>query len=40
MKEVTSIKQEPGVLIKGQEVAFRAHQVYGKPLKLFKLERV
>lgn len=40
MKEVTSTKQEPGVLIKGREAEFRAHQVYGEPLKLFKLERV
>lgn len=40
MREVTSTKQEPGLLIKGHEAEFRAHQVYGEPLKLFKLERV
>lgn len=39
MREATSTKQEPGVLIKGHE-GFRGHQVYGKPLKLLKLGRV
>lgn len=40
MNEVTSTEQEPGVLIKGHAVEFRAHRVYGKPMKSFKLERV
>lgn len=39
VREGTSTEQEPGVLVKSQEMEFRAHQVYGKPLTPLKLEK-